>query len=197
MVQTHLDITSSAIQIQMQVFDLSIIRKTIVQIFLAGFLMDISDDNDPALDGAHGGRVGVGCHAAVLRVVLCVFGGEGGVDVHFGVGHDCGGSYRSGKGMSETLCWERSKRIRSLFGEAVDWAVRWTFGGSRSEILSAPTFAFANFTAKLHHSQNIKDPVDFPITRIHLRIFIKVDFQIGFLPSKNWALNYSSVGVAT
>jgi len=55
----HLDVTCPTIQIQMQVLDLSKVRKLVVDILLACLLVYICGDDDPAFDGADGGRVGV------------------------------------------------------------------------------------------------------------------------------------------
>lgn len=75
----------------MQILDLSEVRKLVIQILLAGFLVNVRDDDDPAFDRADGGRIGVGGHREVLRVLFVVgFGGEGRVDLHFGVCHDDG-----------------------------------------------------------------------------------------------------------
>ena len=82
---TNLNITSPPIQIQMQIFNLSIIRKLIIQILLACFLMDIRDDDDPAFDRADGCRVRVRLHGCRFAVYVC--GMRLGVDVHL-VGHD-------------------------------------------------------------------------------------------------------------
>ena len=70
----------------MQVLDLAVFAKQLLQIFFAGFFVHVGDEDDPAFDGTHGDRTrccaGFGC------------GGSGGgvVDVHFSVGH-------SGRGL--------------------------------------------------------------------------------------------------
>jgi hypothetical protein len=82
---TNLHITSPPIQIQMQVLYLAVIRKLIIQILLARFLMHVRDDDDPAFDGADGCRVRVRLHGRRLAVRL--WGVRFRVDVHL-VGHD-------------------------------------------------------------------------------------------------------------
>lgn len=84
---TYLDITSPTIQIQVQILDLPKVREQIVEILLAGFFMDIGDDDDPAFNGADGSCAGLGGHRGVFGVVLG--GGCGRIDVyfHFYVGH--------------------------------------------------------------------------------------------------------------
>lgn len=69
----------------MQVFDLAVIRKLIVQILLARLLMHVRDNDDPAFDGADSGRVGVRLHGRLLAVSFR--GLRFRVDVHL-VGHD-------------------------------------------------------------------------------------------------------------
>ena len=70
----------------MQVLDLPVIAKHIMQIFLARLLMHVGDEDDPAFNRAHGygsgGGVLVGCGA-----------GRGAVDVHLVGSHgreECG-----------------------------------------------------------------------------------------------------------
>ena len=58
----HLDITSSAIQIQVQVLDLSKVCEQIVQILLASLFVNVGDDDDPAFNGADSGRICMGGH---------------------------------------------------------------------------------------------------------------------------------------
>lgn len=73
----------------MQVFDLAILAKLVVYRLLVGLLVDVGYYNDPALNGAHGGRFAVGLH-----VVDFCLGGHGrdglvnvDVDIHFYVSH--------------------------------------------------------------------------------------------------------------
>jgi len=68
----------------MQILDRAKLAKKILQILFGRLLMDIRDDDNPALDGAHGGCAGLGARVAGFGV-----GGGllGLVDVHFGVGH--------------------------------------------------------------------------------------------------------------
>ncbi len=58
----YLDITRPAIQIQMQILDFTKVRKLVVQVLLASLLVHVCGDDDPALDRADCGRVGVGGH---------------------------------------------------------------------------------------------------------------------------------------
>jgi len=69
----------------MQVLDLAVVRKFIIQILLAGLLVHVCDDDDPAFDGADGCRVRVRLHGRCLAG--CVWGVRFGIDVHL-VGHD-------------------------------------------------------------------------------------------------------------
>jgi hypothetical protein len=83
--ETDLNITRPPIQIQVQILDLAIVRKLIVQILLASLLMHIRDDDDPAFDGADGCRIRVRLHGC--RFAVCVWRVGLSVDVHL-VGHD-------------------------------------------------------------------------------------------------------------
>lgn len=105
----------------MQVLDLSIVCETVIQILLARLLVDVGDDDDPAFDGAHGGRVGVGGHAAVLGLVLAVFGGEGRIDIHFCISHDCAWLVEEKEWEVDVVGWEFVEGI-----EAVDCKM-WNF----------------------------------------------------------------------
>jgi hypothetical protein len=85
---TYLDITRPAIQVQMQILDLSKIGKLVVQVLLASFFVYVRDDDNPALDRPDRCRIGMGGHRGVFRVISMIgFGGEGRIDFHFGVGH--------------------------------------------------------------------------------------------------------------
>lgn len=76
----------------MQILDLAILAKRVLNGFLVGFLVNVGDNDDPALDGAHRGRFEQRLHV----VHLCRRGasarssarGGGLVDVHLYVGHD-------------------------------------------------------------------------------------------------------------
>lgn len=46
---SYFQVTSSTIQIQMQVFDLPKLCKLIMDVFLCGFLLHAGDKEDPAL----------------------------------------------------------------------------------------------------------------------------------------------------
>ena len=85
---TYLHIPSPPIQIQMQILDLSKIRKLIRDILLAGLLMHIRHNDDPSLDRADGCCAGQGLEGCGVQS-WC---GDGGwdVDVHLCVGHDEG-----------------------------------------------------------------------------------------------------------
>lgn len=47
----HLDVSCSPIEVEMQVFDLAIICKFILEFFLSRFFVDVCDEHDPAFDG--------------------------------------------------------------------------------------------------------------------------------------------------
>jgi len=49
--QTHLDIASPTIQIQMQVLDFAKLGELILEILLGRFFMNIGDEYDPPFDG--------------------------------------------------------------------------------------------------------------------------------------------------
>jgi hypothetical protein len=88
---THFHVTGSAVEIHVQVLDLAVFAKQILDVLLTGLLVNVRRDNDPALDAAHGrcvlGGAGV---AGVCLAVFVVDGRLGNVDVHFCVGHDSG-----------------------------------------------------------------------------------------------------------
>lgn len=52
--KTHLHVTSSPIQVHVEVLDLSVFAKELLQVFLARFFVDVGDEDDPAFDGANG-----------------------------------------------------------------------------------------------------------------------------------------------
>lgn len=71
----------------MQVLNGAVFAKHVLQVLLGGLLVDVGDDDDPAFDGADGSRAGGGGRVAGFG------GGRGAlglVNVHLGVGHDCG-----------------------------------------------------------------------------------------------------------
>lgn len=89
----YLDVAASSVQIQMQILDLAILAKCVLNGFLVGFLVDVGDNDDPALDGAHSGRFEKRLHVVNLcrrraRARGCARG-DGLVNVHLYVGHDC------------------------------------------------------------------------------------------------------------
>jgi hypothetical protein len=69
----------------MQILNLAIIGKLIIQVLLAGLLMYIRDDDNPALDGSDGCRVRVRLHGC--RFAVSAWRVRFRVDVHL-VGHD-------------------------------------------------------------------------------------------------------------
>lgn len=85
---TYLHIPRPPIQIQMQIFDLTKIRKLIRDILLAGLFMHICDNDDPSLDRADGRCAGESLEGC--RVQGWCGGGGWDVDVHLCVGHVCG-----------------------------------------------------------------------------------------------------------
>jgi hypothetical protein len=54
---THLYVTGSAVEVHVQVLDLAVFTKQILNVLLTGFLVDVCRDNDPAFDAAHSGCV--------------------------------------------------------------------------------------------------------------------------------------------
>jgi hypothetical protein len=78
----------------MQVLDLSKVGELVIKVLLTGLLVNVGDNDDPALDRSDGGRIAVRGHGGIggAIVVLGIFGGEGrvDVDVHFSVCHDVG-----------------------------------------------------------------------------------------------------------
>ncbi len=89
MFSTYLDISSPSVQVQMQVFDLPVLAKHILDILLGRLLVQIGDDDDPALDTTDGRCVR--CRRAVATV-LAGGVGRGGrrslIDLHLRVGHN-------------------------------------------------------------------------------------------------------------
>ena len=47
---TDLYVSSSPIEVEMQVLDLAVVCKFILELFLGRFLVDVCDEHDPALD---------------------------------------------------------------------------------------------------------------------------------------------------
>lgn len=84
----YLDVTAPAVEVEVQVLDLAVFAKFVVYGLLVGLLVHVGHDNNPALDGTHGGRFAVGLHV----VDFCLGGHrrDGLVDVHFYVGHGHG-----------------------------------------------------------------------------------------------------------
>lgn len=70
----------------MQVLNLAVLAEGVVDRLLVDLLVQVRDDDDPALYGAHGGGLGVRHH--VVDLCLRGLGRAGLVDVHLHVGHD-------------------------------------------------------------------------------------------------------------
>lgn len=86
LVNSYLDVTTSPVEIQMQVLNLSEVTKLVLYRLFVCFFVDICDDYDPAFDGADCCGFGVGLH---FGNVVC-WGGRGRVDFHVYVGHGFG-----------------------------------------------------------------------------------------------------------
>ena len=74
----------------MQILNVPPFAKHLLQVFLAGFFVDVGDEDDPAFDGADGDGAGGGAGFGCCRVEFGVRGrggGQGRVDVHFCCGH--------------------------------------------------------------------------------------------------------------
>jgi hypothetical protein len=87
LLRTYLDVTCAAVQVHVQVLDGAVLAKHVLQVLLGRLLMHVGDDDDPALDGTHGGRAGLGARVAGLGVRRRGFLLLGRVDVHLRVGH--------------------------------------------------------------------------------------------------------------
>jgi hypothetical protein len=104
---TYLHVTRPSVQVHVQVLDSSIFAKRVLQIFLCCFLVHVGHNDDPAFNGAHGGRASLGARVAglgvrgrgLLLVLLLLLLGL--VDFHLGVGHDVGLAGRSEVGEGE------------------------------------------------------------------------------------------------
>lgn len=111
----YLDVAAPAVEVEVQVLDLAVLAKLVVYGLLVGLLVYVGDDDDPALDGAHGSRFAVGLH--VVDFCLRRDGRDGLVDIHFYVGH-C----RLGVVVCWTLGEKRRERLVGLgdvrFGSA-------------------------------------------------------------------------------
>lgn len=84
---SYLDVTAPPVEVEVQVLDLAVLAKGVVNCLLVDLLVQVRHDDDPALYGAHGGRLGVRHH--VVDLCLGGLGRAGLVDVHLHVGHDC------------------------------------------------------------------------------------------------------------
>lgn len=91
--RAYLDITTPSVQVEVQVLDFAVFAKLVVYGLLVGFFVDVSDDYDPAFDGADGGGAGMSLHGRGLAgpgrrgrdlgfLLVMRY-----VDVHFHVGH--------------------------------------------------------------------------------------------------------------
>lgn len=83
----YLDVTAATVQVEVQVLDLTVLAKGVVDCLLINLLVQVCHDNDPALYGAHSGGLGVRHH--VVDLCLGGLGRAGLVDVHLHVGHHC------------------------------------------------------------------------------------------------------------
>lgn len=66
----YLDVTAPAVQVEVQVLYLAVLAECVVDCLLVDLLVQVCDDDDPALYGAHGSGLGVGHHV----VDLCLGG---------------------------------------------------------------------------------------------------------------------------
>jgi len=73
----YLDVPRPSVQIQVQVLDLAPLAKKLVDVFFAGFLVDVGDYDNPAFDAADCDSVGCGERFAVRATGWRV-------DFHFG-----------------------------------------------------------------------------------------------------------------
>lgn len=85
--RAHLDVTCPAVQVHVQVLDGAKLAEQILQVLLGRLLVYVGDDDDPALDGAHSCRAGLGARIASLGIRGRGVALLGLVNVHFGVGH--------------------------------------------------------------------------------------------------------------
>lgn len=84
---SYLDVTAPPVEVEVQVLNLAVLAKGVVDCLLVDLLVQVCHDDDPALYGAHGGCLGVRHH--VVDLCLGGLGRAGLVDVHLHVGHDC------------------------------------------------------------------------------------------------------------
>lgn len=94
MERAHLDVACPAVQVQVHVADLAKLAELVVDGLLVGLLVHVGGHDDPALDGAHGSRLGVRLHGGQLGGAGVVVGAggvgtllDGLVDFHFVRGH--------------------------------------------------------------------------------------------------------------
>ena len=97
-VGAHLDVARPPIQIHVQVLDLAVVAKHLLEVLLAGFLVDVGHEDDPAFDGSDCYRTG---RCAYLGGGAAVVVGWGLIDIHLCVRHcadfgDCVGSLEVG-----------------------------------------------------------------------------------------------------
>jgi hypothetical protein len=83
--KTCLDITTTSVQVEVEVLDLAVVAKLILQGLLVGLLVHIGDHYDPALDRTDGCGICVRLH--VPNLGLGGLGGAGLVHLHLNVGH--------------------------------------------------------------------------------------------------------------
>ena len=79
----------------MQILNIAVLAKQFLEVLLAGLLVDVGDEDDPAFDGADGDGAGGG--VLVRGGGFGAVAGRGGaVDVHFVGGHGCWWGERGG-----------------------------------------------------------------------------------------------------
>lgn len=84
-IQIYLHVTTSPVKVEMEVLDLAVFAKFVLYGLLVGFLVDIRDGDDPALDGAHSCSFGVGAHLGLVSRGSRWRGAR--INFHFDVGH--------------------------------------------------------------------------------------------------------------
>lgn len=87
-ISSYLDVSRSAIQVHVHILDLPKVAKQILQVLLRCFLVDVGDDDDPALDAAdrYGVLGGLTVANGVVGLAILIVR-VGRVDLHLGVGH--------------------------------------------------------------------------------------------------------------
>lgn len=62
----YLDVTASAIQVQVHVLDLAKLSKLVLQALLVRLFVDVGDDDDPAFNRADCRGLGMGLHFGLV-----------------------------------------------------------------------------------------------------------------------------------